>query len=62
MTQPATNAQVALQCAATLRASKNTALGGSWNETIDLFTFAGRLLTWLNDHTPPAPDQPGELG
>jgi len=57
MTQPATNAQVALQCATTLRASKNSGgLASTWNETSDLFSAASGLLKWLDAHTPPTPD------
>lgn len=63
MIQPATNAQVALQCATTLRAAQNSGgLASSWNETLDLVTLARQLQRWLETNTPPAADQPGELG
>jgi len=58
MTQPATNAQVALQVAATLRATNN--LGSTWNETVDLLTVARRLQRWLDTGDSP-PRRPGEL-
>jgi len=58
MTHPATNAQVALQCATTLRAANN--LGSTWNETFDLLTVARRLQRWLDTGDSP-PRQFGEL-
>jgi len=62
VTQSATNAQVALQCATTLRAAQNSGgLASTWDETATLFTAAKNLLRWLNANTPPPADQPGEL-
>lgn len=58
MTQPATNAQVALQCAVALRASSNP--GNTWKETVDLFALARRIQRWL-DTGNSIPDRPGEL-
>lgn len=60
MTQPATNAQVALQCAvqdhaAWLRSDRPYA----WQP--DIMAQATAYLAWLDAHTPPTPDQPGEL-
>src|SRR5882757_5434497 len=56
VTQPATNAQVALQCAAHLRAG--VSLGVSRN---DVELLADSFLRWLDANTPPPADQPEEL-
>jgi len=56
VTVPATNAQVALQCAALVRAG--VSLGVSRN---DVELLADSFLRWLDANTPPPADQPGEL-
>lgn len=60
MTQPATNAQVALQAAAQgyaawLRSDRTYAQQPSVTGNADAY------LKWLNANTPPPADQPGEL-
>jgi len=57
MTQPATNAQVALQAAAKVRTSGSRYI----DATSVTLEFATEFLTWLNANTPPPADQPGEL-
>lgn len=59
MTQQFTNAQVALQCAmqVVVAISEDRIVGD-----LDVTTYADGLLRWLNANTPPAADQPGELG
>lgn len=57
MTQPATNAQVALQAAV---AYHNVYTTSPTQDEIE--RKAVEFLRWLNAHTPPAADQPGELG
>lgn len=58
MTQPATNAQVALQCAmqVVIAVSEDLVIGD-----LDVIGYADGLLRWLNANTSPAADQPGEL-
>lgn len=55
MTQPATNAQVALQCAVGILPHLEHTGANATTE------IASVLLRWLNANTPAAPDQPGEL-
>lgn len=56
MTQPLTNAQVALQCA--VDSFDQVRLPDASAVT----TYADRYLRWLDTDTPPPADQPGELG
>lgn len=56
MTQPATNAQVALQCALGTYAQIRVPSADA------ITTCADGYLRWLNANTPPPADQPGELG
>lgn len=59
MTQPVTNAQVALQCATQVAVaiSEDRLIGN-----LDIEDYAAGLLRWLDANTPPPVDQPGELG
>lgn len=59
MTQPVTNAQVALQAAVQVAVaiSEDRLVGD-----LDVTTYADGLLRWLDANTSPAADQPGELG